>query len=65
MYFMSLGVDAHGASVGTHSISATVTAVADSQEFNGPFTITISGVDGTTLGSVSGMVKATRIGAQG
>jgi hypothetical protein len=58
-------VDEHGASVGTHSISATVTADADGQGFNGPFTITISGVDGAALGSVSGTVKATRIGARG
>lgn len=65
MYFTALGVDEHGAEVGTHSISATVKADADGQGFSGPFTITISGVDGATLGAVSGTVKATRIATTG
>ncbi len=65
MYFTSLGVDEHGAGVGTHSISATVTAIADGQGFSGPFTITIAGEDGAALGSVAGTVKGARIGAHG
>lgn len=65
MYFTSLGVDEHGAAVGTHSISATVKSDVDSQGFSGPFTITIAGVDGASLGSVSGTVTGARIGAHG
>jgi hypothetical protein len=65
MYFTSLGVNEHGASVGAHSISATVQASANAQELTGPFTIAITGADGSTLGSVSGTITATRITAQG
>jgi hypothetical protein len=65
MFFTSLGVDEHGAAIGTHSIIATVQADADGQAVSGPFTITIAGTDGATLGSVSGTINATRITAQG
>jgi hypothetical protein len=65
MYFTSLGVNERGASVGTHSITATLQARADGQELTGPFTITITGADDAALGSVSGTITATRIGAHG
>ena len=65
IFFTALGVDEHGSSVGTHSISAIVKADADAQGFTGPFTITIAGTDGASTGSVAGTVKATRIGATG
>ena len=65
MFFMSLGVNEHGASVGSHSISATLQADVSGKELTGPFTITIAGADGATVGSVSGTITATRITAQG
>ncbi|MDQ2652316.1 MAG: hypothetical protein M3Z20_04645 [Chloroflexota bacterium] len=65
MFFTSLGVNEHGASVGTHGITAALQAGADGQGLTGPFTITITGADGSTLGSVSGTITATRIGAHG
>lgn len=65
MFFTSLGVDEHGAAIGTHSISATVQTDADGQALSGPFTITIAGTDGATLASVSGTINATRITAHG
>ena len=65
MFFTSLGVDEHGADIGTHSITATVQADADGQAVSGPFTITIAGADGAALGTVSGSINATRITAQG
>ena len=63
MAFVSLGVDENGDAVGTHTVSATVTA--NGQGWSGPFTIAIAGPDGASLGSVSGTVVATRIGATG
>ena len=65
MYFTALGVDEHGASVGAHSITATLQADASGQGLTGPFTITITGADDATLGSVSGTITATRITAHG
>lgn len=65
MYFTSLGVNEHGASVGTHSITATLQADATGKGLTGPFTITITGADGATLGSVAGTITATRITAHG
>lgn len=65
MYFTSLGVNEHGASIGSHSITATLQADADGEGLTGPFMITITGTDDATLGSVSGTIKATRITAQG
>jgi hypothetical protein len=65
MYFTSLGVDEHGASVGTHSITATLQADAGGQGLSGPFTIAITGADAAALGSVAGTITATRITAHG
>ncbi len=65
MYFTSLGVNEHGAAVGTHSITATLQADASGNELTGPFTIAITGADEATLGSVSGTITAARITAQG
>lgn len=65
MYFTALGVDEHGASVGTHGIAATLQASADGQGLTGPFTITMTGPDGSSLGSVSGAITATRMTAHG
>ncbi len=65
MCFTSLGVNEHGVSVGTHSIAATLQADASGNELTGPFTSTIAGSDGATLGSVTGTITATRITAQG
>lgn len=65
MSFTSLGVDERGASVGTHRITATLQADAVGKELTGPFTITIAGVDGATLGSVAGTIRAIRIEAHG
>lgn len=65
LFFTSLGVDEHGASVGTHSITATLQADAGGQGLTGPFTIAITGPVGTTPGSVAGTIKATRITAHG
>lgn len=61
--FTSLGVNEHGTSVGTHSIAATVQADPDGQKLGGSFTITITGPDDATPGSVSGTITATRIEA--
>lgn len=63
MSFVALSVDENGAGIGTHTIAATVTANADGQHWDGPFTITIAGQDGTTLATVSGTVSASRITA--
>lgn len=63
MSFVAIGVDENGAGIGTHAISATVTANADGQRWDGPFTITIAGQDGTILAAISGTVSATRISA--
>ena len=65
MFFTALGVDEQGASVGAHSITATLQAGADGERLTGPFTITITGADGSTLGSVAGTITATRITAHG
>ena len=65
MFFTSLGVDEHGASVGTHSIAATLQADANAQGLAGPFTITITGADNAALGTVAGTITATRITAHG
>jgi len=65
MYFTSLGVNEHGASVGTHSISATVRAGDSGNDLTGPFTITITAPDGASLGMVAGTITATRITALG
>lgn len=65
MSFTALGVNEHGASVGTHSITATLQADASGQGLAGPFTITITGADDATLGSVSGTITASRITAHG
>lgn len=62
MTFVALGVDENGTAIGTHAITATVTARDDG--WSGPFTIAIAGTDGSALGSVSGTVTATRIGAK-
>jgi hypothetical protein len=59
--FMTLGVDENGVSVGSHTITATVTADADGQSWSGPFTITIAGPEGQSVGSLSGTVQATRM----
>ncbi len=61
MIFEALGVDEHGAAIGTHTITATVDADAGGQGWSGPFTITIAGPDGATTATVSGTVTATRI----
>jgi hypothetical protein len=61
MVFEALGVDEHGAAIGTHTITATVDADAGGQGWSGPFTITIAGPDGATMATVSGTVTATRI----
>lgn len=65
MYFTSLGVNEHGATVGTHSITAMLQADADGQGLTGPFTISITGADDSALGSVAGTIRATRITAHG
>lgn len=65
LFFTSLGANEQGAVIGTHSISATVQADPGGQALSGPFTITIAGSDGTTVGSVSGTMKATRITPEG
>ena len=62
MAFVSLGVDESGNATGTHTVTASVTAGDDG--WSGPFTIAIAGPDGAALGSVSGTVTATRIGAK-
>lgn len=62
MAFVALGVDENGNAIGTHAITAIVTAGDDG--WSGPFTIAIAGTDGAALGSVSGTVTATRIGAK-
>jgi hypothetical protein len=63
MTFVALGVDENGSPVGSHSITATVTADADGSGWHGPFQIEIIDAGGTTRGSVSGTVTATRISA--
>ena len=61
--FLSLGMDENGASVGTHTINATLTADADGQGMSGPFTIAIAGPDGAPAGTAAGTVRGTRITA--
>jgi hypothetical protein len=61
MRFEALGVDEHGAAIGTHTIAATVETDSAGQDWSGPFTITIAGADGATIATVSGTVTATRI----
>ena len=61
MRFEALGVDEHGAAIGTHTIAATVKTDSAGQGWSGPFTITIAGADGATTTTVSGTVTATRI----
>jgi hypothetical protein len=61
MRFEALGVDEHGAPIGTHTITATVAATSGGQGWSGPFTITISGPDCAPTATVSGMVTATCI----
>ena len=61
MRFEALGVDEHGAAIGTHTIAATVETDSARQDWSGPFTITIAGADGATIATVSGTVTATRI----
>lgn len=63
MAFVALGVDENGGAVGTHTITATVTA--NNNGWSGPFTIAVAGPDGAALGSVSGTVAASRVGANG
>ncbi len=63
MSFFSLGADENGNAIGTHTISATATSTAGGESWSGPFTITIAGVDGATLASLSGTVSATRLTA--
>lgn len=65
MYFTALGVNEHGASVGAHSIAATLQAAAGGESLTGSFTMTITGADDATLGSVSGTVTAARMTAHG
>ena len=60
--FVALGVDEHGAAIGTHTVTATVSVSGDG--WSGPFTVAIAGADGAALGSVPGIVSAARIGAK-
>lgn len=61
--FVALGSDENGAPIGTHTITATLGANAGRESLHGPFTITVAGPDGKTLGSVSGTITGSRITA--
>jgi hypothetical protein len=63
MSFVTLGTDETGVSIGSHVVSATVETDADGTSWQGPFAIKIIAADGTTAGTVSGSVAASRIAA--
>lgn len=63
MTFVSLGANENGSPIGTHTISATLTADAEGDALTGPFSIVIADQDGKTLAEVSGTVSATRMAA--
>ena len=63
MIFVALGSDENGAPIGTHTVTASVTAGAGAESWQGPFTIAVAGPDGKTQGTVSGTVTATPITA--
>lgn len=65
IFFTALGVDEHGASVGAHSIAAMLQAAAGGESLTGSFTMTITGPDDATLGSVTGTITAARMTAHG
>jgi hypothetical protein len=61
MTFMTLGADENGNPVGSHIITATLTASADGQALQGPFQIAVNGPDGSPRATATGTVTATRI----
>jgi hypothetical protein len=62
--FVTLGADENGAPVGSHTVSATLTAEADGQGLSGPFQIAIAGPDDKPVATLAGTVRATRITAE-
>jgi hypothetical protein len=64
MTFLALGCDENGTPIGTHTVSANVTATGSTPGWQGPFRIDVTGPEGTALGSVSGTVTATPIAAE-
>jgi hypothetical protein len=64
MRFVSLGADEVGTPIGSHTITATAEVANDGASWRGPFTIVIASLEGETLASVSGTVRASRIAAQ-
>jgi hypothetical protein len=65
MTFVALGADESGNPVGTHTVTATVTADSGGGGWQGPFQIEIAGADGTVKATVQGTVTAAPIAAPG
>jgi hypothetical protein len=63
LIFVSLGADEHGAYIGTHTVSATISLDAGDATWSGSFQFAIAGPDGAALGTVAGTIHATRISA--